>query len=324
MRTFDQGTFVPSTAQTVGPYLKQWLDKTVKPTVRPATHRSYSHLVTFHITPTLGAVRLQRLSPQQVQEFLNGKLADGLSPRTVQYILAVFRRALGQALKWGLVAKNVASLVDAPRVEHHEIRPLDVKEAKKLLKALKGHRLEALYTVSLALGLRQGEVLGLRWQDIEFKKRQLRVQVALQRLGREYRLAEPKTQKGKRTLDLPERVVAALRRRRLIQQKERLTAGSKWQEHWGLVFTTRGGRPLEGPRITRDFKRILKAEGLPAQRFHDLRHACASFLIAQGVQPRVVMEVLGHSQISITMNTYAHVMPTLKQEAATQMNKILG
>ena len=138
VRTFEQGTFVPSTAQTVESYLKEWLEKTVKPSVRPATHRSYSHLVTFHITPTLGAVRLQRLSPQQVQGLLNAKLADGLSPRTVQYILAVFRRALGKALKWGIVAKNVASLVDAPRVEHHEIRPLDVKEAKKLLKALKG------------------------------------------------------------------------------------------------------------------------------------------------------------------------------------------
>ena len=146
----------------------------------------------------------------------------------------------------------------------------------------------------------------------------------MQRIDKEYRLTEPKTQKGRRTLNLPERVVTALRRRRLLQQKEKLTAGNRWHERWGLVFTTRGGRPLEGPRITRDFKRILAAAGLPKQRFHDLRHACASFLLAQGVQPRVVMECLGHSQISLTMNTYAHVMPTLKQDAAIQMNKILG
>lgn len=133
---------------------------------------------------------------------------------------------------------------------------------------------------ALALGLRQGEVLGLRWQDVDFRKRQLRVQVALQRVGREYKLAEPKTQKGRRTLDLPERVLTALRRRRLIQQQEKLLAGSRWQERWGLVFTTRGGRPLEGPRITRDFEKILVDAELPKQRFHDLRHACASFLLA--------------------------------------------
>lgn len=164
----------------------------------------------------------------------------------------------------------------------------------------------------------------MRWQDVDFKKRQLRVQVALQRVGKEYRLAEPKTQKARRTLDLPERVLTALRRLRLSQQKEKLLAGSRWQESWGLVFTTRGGRPLEGPRITRDFKKILVDEGLPKQRFHDLRHACALFLLAQGGQPRVVMECLGHSQISLTMNTYAHVMPTLKRDAAVQMNKILA
>lgn len=199
--------------------------------------------------PALGKIRLQRLSPQQVQALLNSKLAEGLSSRTVQYIRAVLRRALGQALKWGLVARNAATLVDSPRVEHHEIQALNVKEAKKLLKALRGHRLEALFTIALALGLRQGEVLGLRWQDVDFKKRQLRVQV-LHRIEKEYRLAEPKTQKGKRTLDLPDQAHGALRRRRLIQQEEKLVAGSRWQERWGLVFTTRGGRPLEGPRIT--------------------------------------------------------------------------
>jgi integrase len=253
---------------------------------------------------------------------MKGKLAAGLSPRTVQYHHAILRRALGQAHRWGLVSRNVAKLVDPPRVRRPEIRPLTPEQARTLLEAARGDRLEALYTVALAVGLRQGEALGLRWDDIDLDRGWLTVRNALQRLGPGWQLVEPKTARCRRTIALPSVVAAALQSHRTRQLQERLWAGARWQEN-DFVFASRIGTPLDGTNVTRRFQQLLRRSGLPRQRFHDLRHACASLLLAQGVHPRVVMETLGHSQVGLTMNTYSHVIPALQREAATQMDAVL-
>jgi integrase len=319
----QSGLTVVGEKQTVAQFLDRWLTESVKATVRPRTYSSYSDLVRLHIKPVLGKTSIARLTPQQIQGLLNAKLQAGLSTSTVKYIHAVLRRALGQAYRWGIVARNAAALVDPPRVRHEEVSIMDPAQARAFLDAISGHRLEALYSVALAVGLRQGEALGLRWDDVNLESGQLEVRKQLQRLDSQYRLVEPKTNKSRRTLDLPGFAVDSLRQHRVHQIEERLAAGGDWEE-WGLVFTTRRGTPLDAKNVTHRFQEFLARNNLPRMRFHDLRHACASLLLAQGEQARVVMEILGHSQISMTMNTYSHVIPALRREAARRMDTLLS
>ena len=236
---------------------------------------------------------------------------------------AVLRRALGQALKWGLVARNVATLVDPPRVQRREVQPLGPDQARAILAAVQGDRLEALYSVALAVGLRRGEALGLRWTDVEFDAGALAVRAALQRVNGKLQLVQPKTARSRRTIALPQSVIVALHRHRVRQLQERLLAGQRWHDT-GFVFTTTLGTPLDPRNVYRHFQRALDKAGLPRKRFPDLRHTCATLLLAQGVHPRVVMDILGHSQIALTMDTYSHVIPALQREAAGRMDALLA
>jgi integrase len=221
------------------------------------------------------------------------------------------------------VSRNVVTLVAAPRVERHEIQPLTPEQARALLKAAQGHRLEGLVTVALAVGLRQGEALGLQWDAIDFERRTLNVRAALQRVGGKWILVEPKSARSRRTIALPEVVVGALKAQRVRQLQDRLVAGRHWQDH-GFVFTSSVGSPLEPSNATKQFRKLLVSAGVPLIRFHDLRHTAATFLLAQGVDPRTIMETLGHSQISLTLNTYSHVLPVLQREAARKMEGDAG
>ena len=317
LRAIDQGEAPITERQTVGQFLDRWLTDVAKPTVRPKTYHSYAALIRLHLAPALGHHQLAKLGPEHVQKMMNQKLAAGLSPRTVQYLRAVLRRALGQAVKWGVATRNVATLTDPPRVERPEMQVLTPDQARAFLDTVRGDRLEALYAVALALGLRQGEALGLRWQDVDLDADVLHVRVALQRIrGEKARLVEPKTRQSRRTLPLPPPIVAQLRTHRARQLEDRLLAGRRWQgEEWGLVFATTLGGPLDARHVVYYFKRQLGRAGLPDIRFHDLRHSCASLLLAQNVHPRVVMEILGHSTITLTMNTYSHVMPQAQRQA---------
>ncbi len=322
LRSHQQGLPPPPERQTVGQFLEYWLAQSVKLSVRPLTYEGYRLHVRNHIVPALGRIRLTKLTAQDVQELLNDKLREGYAPRTVQYMHAVLRRALVQAFKWGLVVQNVATLVDRPQVRRPEVKPFDPEQARALLVAVKGDRLEALYSVALAVGLRRGEALGLHWDDVDLDAGTLRVRCTLQRVDGKLRLEPTKTDRSRRTIALPQTVAVALRVHRARQLRERLAAGSRWQET-GLVFTTGIGTPLEPRNVTRHFRNVLTKTGLPLKRFHDLRHTCASLLLVQGVHPRVVMEILGHSQISMTMDTYSHVMPVLQHDAASQMDALL-
>ena len=240
------------------------------------------------------------------------------------------RTALEQALRWNLVARNVATLVDAPRVVRQEIQPYTPEDARKLLDALRDDRLEALYSAAMAIGLRRGEALGLKWPDIDFGTGSLtvrnslhRVRISPQRVKSKLQLVEVKARKSRRTITLPQVVIDAFRRNRSRQEEECRFAGARWQDTC-FVFTTSLGTPLDGPTVTLRFQAALKAAGLRRIRFHDLRHTCATLLLALGVHPRLIMEILGHSQIAITMNLYAHVIPAMQKEVAAQMDSILA
>lgn len=196
---------------TVEQYLERWLAESAPMALRLSTAQSYAYLIRSYILPDLGRIMLARLAPQDVQQLLTRKLASGLSPRTVQYIHAVLRRTLNQAIKWGLVTRNVATMIDAPRVDRPEAEPLTPEEARAFLASVHGDRLEVLYTVAFAMGLRRGEALAFRWEDLDWDKRTLRVRRTVGRVDHELRLSEPKSRQSRRTIMLPEIALAALR-----------------------------------------------------------------------------------------------------------------
>lgn len=253
---------------------------------------------------------------------INKSLAAGFSTKTVSYVHQVLRTALSLAVRWDMASRNVAKLVDKPRVERKPINPFTPEEARRFLQAIRGQRLEALFSVALALGLRQGEALGLRWDDIDFAAGTLRVSNQLQRIDHRLVLVPPKTSKSRRTLVMPRLIVDTLLEHQKRQVAEKLWAGSAWREA-GLVFANRAGGPIQAKRVIEQFHQTLTDAGMRRIRFHDLRHSCATLLLVQGVSPRVVMEVLGHSEIALTMNAYSHVVPELQRDAADRMQSIL-
>ncbi len=306
----------------LGVFLEDWLTDVVRLSVRPKTFVSYRSVVRLHLVPGLGQHPLVELRPADVQAFLNAKAASGLAPRTVAYLRNVLRQALGHAERTELVGRNVARLALPPRVPRREVHPLSPEEARTFLAAISGDRFEALYLLALGCGLRQGEILGLAWSDLDLDGGTVRVRQALQRVEGRFALVEPKSATSRRIVALPAIVRAGLlaHRERAAQEGPGRAVPDAFAE---LVFTTTVGTPIDGISVTRRFQRILKNAGLPHQRFHDLRHACASLLLSQGVPARVVMETLGHSQISLTLNTYSHVIPALGREAAERMDAVL-
>jgi len=323
LHAMQNGSFTDARGKTLGEFLDQWLADVVKPRVRAWTFAGYEVHVRRHIKPVLGRVPLEKLSPQHVQHLLNRKLEEGLKPKSVRYLRGTLRTALNEAVRWGLVARNAAALVDGPRVERFDIQPFTPAEARVFLDSIAGERLEALYSVALTMGLRQGEALGLRWQDVDLELGYLRVCKQLQRVHGAPQLVEPKTARSRRTLAMPPMITKGLEQHRVRQRQERSNAGSRWAET-DLVFASTEGKPLDGTAISKGFHSLLKRAGLQQRRFHDLRHSCATLLLVQGVSPRVVMDVLGHSQIGLTMNTYSHVIPDLRRDAADRMQDLLA
>jgi integrase len=306
----------------LGEFLDTWLERTAKGRIRAHTYKGYEVNVRVHLKPALGHWPLNRLEPMHVQDLIDEKLRQGLSPTSIRYMHGILRNALNHAVRWNYVQRNPAALVDGPRVERQEIQPFTRDDAQRFLQAIKGDRLEALYTVALTMGLRQGEALGLRWRDVDLDMGYIRVTRQLQRINHKYELVELKTARSRRTLAVPAAIVAGLHRHKARQTGEHDAAGRRWHDT-DLVFCRPNGYPLSGSVITHRFQDLLARAGLERRRFHDLRHSCATLLLAQGVPARVVMEVLGHSQISLTLNTYTHVLPELKREAADRMNDLL-
>jgi integrase len=336
LRDQDQGLPVRTDERRkVGAFLEAWLQDTIRPSVRMSTYVSYEGHVRLHLVPAVGSIPLMKLTPQHIRALHAKALEAGLTPKTVQHIHATLRTALNQALRDGLVARNVATLVKVPRADRHEMQVLNPDQARTLLTVAQKDRLGALYVVATTLGLRQGEALGLQWSDVDFEAGTIRVSRTLQRVpkalrgpddggqGTHYRLDEPKTDRSRRTVNMPKVVMASLREHRARQSRERLAAGAAWHD-WDLVFTTTIGTPLDSRNVTKAFQALLVKAGLPFMRFHDLRHSAATLMGAMGVPMRVIMEILGHSQIGITMNLYSHVIPAMQRDAADRMDSLFA
>lgn len=297
-------------------YLESWLT-VIEASVSPSTFKHDAARIRNHIIPALGKRRLTDLTPADIEALMAQKLKEGLSSQTVIHLRGLLRRALGRAVKHGMLSRNVAALADPPRlVRTREPRFLDPEEAQAFLEVVRDEPLEALWTVYLMTGLRRSEALALRWQDVDFRTGTLTVSGAVQYVGGQLQVVETKTAKSRRRMEMPQEVVEALRRHRAAQVATPLPQA--------YVFSTRSGRPL-GPRnVNRSFDALLKRAGLEHIRLHDLRHSFASLLLASGEHPRTVMELLGHSQIGLTMNTYSHVMPALKREAMDRLSQLLS
>jgi len=311
--------------QTLGQFLAHWLQAVAQPKLRPRTLARYRELIMIHIIPTLGKRPLQKIAPQDLQHLYAAKLRDNLSPRTVGHIHRLLHHALQHAVRWNLVARNVCDLVDPPRVAKQEIQVLSSEHAKMLLAAAQGNPLEALYVLALTTGMRQGELFGLKWQDLDLAAATVQVRRSLARLkGRGFVELEPKTARSRRSILLTPLAVSALRRHRSRQLEARLQASSDWED-LDLVFCNALGRPLEPTNVARrSFRPLLERAGLPRIRFHDLRHSAATLLLSLGTHPKIVQEMLGHSQIALTMDTYSHAMPTMQADAVARLGELLA
>lgn len=327
----QQSILATGPQQKVEQFLIHWLENVHKQSIRSRTYERYEEIVRLHLVPGIGRHQLQKLSPQHLQSFYTNKLEEGLSTTTVISFHNVLHKALETAVRWNLISRNVCDLVSPPRRKRFEIQPLSVEQVQQLLAASREHRQEALFILALATGMRRGELLGLKWQDINFQTDTLQVRRILTRVptkvknpqGATYVEAEPKTEKGRRSILLPPFVVEALKQHRARQLEARLKAGAAWQEH-DYVFCTSVGTHLHPTRdVLNQLKVLLAKAGLPAIRFHDLRHSSATMLLSMSVHPKIVQEILGHSQISMTLDTYSHVLPTMQKEAMSKLNELL-
>lgn len=247
---------------------------------------------------------------------------EQVKPATLVKIHGVLRAALAEAERMELVSRNVAKAVRPPTLASPGRRALTVAEARHFLVVVADDRLEALFVLALVMGLRRGEVLGLTWNDVDLDARTLHVRRSVQRVGGRLRLVEPKTHSSRRPVPMPATAVDVLTRHRERQAKERVAAGEVWQDN-GLVFASTVGTLLEPRNVSRRFNQLRDRAGLPWLRLHDLRHGCATFLLAAGVEPRTVMEILGHATIRMTMETYGHVLPERLHAAAEAIARLL-
>ena len=319
LRDREAGLPVLPERQTVGEFLTRWLEA-AQLTIRRSTFVRYEEYIRLHTVPIIGNIRLPRLTPQHLQDLYAKKLAEGLSPTSVRHLHTVLHRALKQALRWDLVVRNVSEAIDPPRRAKSGHQALTPEEVKRLLDAAREDRLEALYVLAVTTGIRRGELLGLHWRDVSLDQGTLQVRYTLQQGGH---LGEPKTAKARRQIDLTPLGVEALRRHRIHQLKDRYEAGALWAET-DLVFTNALGKYVDPDNLRhRSFGPLLRRAGLPSIRFHDLRHTAATLLLGLDTRPKVVQELLGHSQIAVTMDIYSHVLPTMQREAMNDLDKLL-
>jgi integrase len=318
-----RGIPVAAESWKLGAYLDYWLENVVKQSRRPATYALYEIIIRLYLKPGLGHHRLRRLSVPVVQGFLNAKLADGQSTRNVHMMRQVLGAALTRALREELISRNVARLAELPAWEPGDVRPWSASEAMAFLAAAKPDPLYPAFVLLLLYGMRRGEVLGLRWQDVDLENGTFCIRQQLQRVRGELQIGPVKTRAGNRDLPIPGLPRAALLIRQQQQTADRQAFGRAWQDT-GLVFTTRSGRPVEPRNLVRSFRRICDQSKIRMIKVHHLRHTTASLLKKLHVPPRDAQMILGHAHISTTMQIYTHVDEEARNDAITGLDNLLS
>ncbi len=316
-----QGVLATGPKQKVEDHLNYWLEQVHKRKLRTSTYMRY-RVALNHILPALGHIPLQKLTTRRIQQFYNQKLDEGQSTSSVRSMHKVLHQALDQAVKERLISINPSTGISLPSQEKRKVQLLTLEQARHLLEVARGTMMEPFVALALTIGIRLGEVLALRWQDIDFEAGTLYIHRTLTQ-GEHYRYVdgEPKTEMSERILLLPQPVIDLLKSHRTQQNAERLKAGPAWQNR-DFVFCTEDGKHFWPLSIRRRFYRLLKKAQLPRMRIHDLRHNAASLLASAGVSPKVVQEMLGHSGIEMTMNVYTHTLPSMQKEAVEKMKNL--
>jgi integrase len=316
------GSAEKPTRKTLEAFLKEWLAEEVAPSRRATTLRSYKGIVDGQISGPhgVGHLKLREVTPKAIAAFYARLRRAGAGARTLQLTHAVLHRALRHAVRQELVVRNAASLVDAPTYSAKQMQPLTSRQVAKFLKAALGDRLEALYVLAVLSGARQGELFALRWRDFDPSRGIVRVQLSQQDINGVVSIAETKTDASRRQIYVPAIVVRALRDHRKRMKAEGMPIGLD-----DPIFTAPEGGPLRRKNVlSRSFKPLLKRAGLPDVRFHDLRHTYATELLTSGADPKVIQSQLGHSKIGVTLDTYAHLMPSLAKGAVARLDAAFG
>ncbi len=321
-RAQEESRLVTGPTKKVGTYLDEWLEGHVRLTVQPTTHDTYQRDVE-RLRPYIGNIRLDQLRHEHIQHAYT-ELLEGLSPTSVHRVHRGLKTALRHAVKIGLVMHNPIERVTPPRVPRKEMRPLTPEEVELFLQSTADHLLHGLWVVLVTTGMRVGEATALHWTDLDLDAGALQIRDTVKRLkGKGLVIGDVKTPHSRRRIILAAGTVEALRVHQQRQACARKVADHAWAEQ-GLVFCTGTGGPLDAGAVSHAKDRALVACGLPHVRTHDLRHTAATYLLSKGVHPKVVQELLGHSSIALTMNTYSHVLPSLQQEVAKHMDALVS
>jgi integrase len=316
----SKGLLAQDSRQSVGDHMDEWLTA-IRSTVRPKTWHSYGQLVRLHILPTLGSIPLRELRPMDLNLLYDrllrhgGQKGKGLSTGTVRYVHAVIHRALRDAVRWEKIMRNVADLADPPRLTTPEMKTWTGEQVRTFLDSVSDDRLQAAWLLMCTTGVRKGELLGLRWKDVDLEGARLAVRQTLTSIGYGTEFAEPKTRRSRRQIALDRRTVAALREHRTRQNAERRAWGPAWTDT-GLVFTREDGLPIHPDQFQQVFERLVRKAGVPRINLHGLRHTHATLALKAGVHPKIVSERLGHSSVAFTMDVYAHVVEGMQEQAA--------
>lgn len=327
----DGGTLLASPRQTFGQFVKRWLEDTVKPTAAPRTHQAYEEKLRIHVLPWLERVPLERLNPAHLSRLYRLRLEAGKSPTTVNFVHNVIHRALAAAVRQQLLARNVADLVEPPRVARRELVTYSAEQLAQLRQAIQGHRFETLWTLLLTTGLRFGEAAALTWEAVSIDDASLDVRSTLTRLtgdaakkaGRSWSIGPPKTKRSRRRIPLMATAVAALRQQKRQQLEARIAAGPAWRDH-GFVFTTRDGAPVRETHALSEFKEALRASNLVDRTLHDLRHQFATLFFAAQENPRAAQDILGHSNIATTLDTYTGAVPQVLRDSVRRVDALMN
>jgi len=321
-RDREHGLAALNDRQTVGEYLTSWIER-YRQRRRYSSYARYERVIRLHLLPALGKLTLSKLTAQQVETFYARKLRDGDAPSAVRFCHKVLRAALSDAVRLGLVHRNVASLSKQPRARTRKMAVYNEEQARTLLDAARTDPLDALIALALSTGMREGELLALKWQDVDLDRATLLVHANLIWTPEGRIFEEAKTEHSRRRIAMTQTAVDALRRHRSRQAEDRLRLGEAWTD-LGLVFPNAIGAPHDATYLTQHkYRRLVRTAGLPFIRFHDLRHTTATLLLARGVNVKVVSEMLGRSNIAITLGIYGHVLPHMQQQAAAVMDAVL-
>lgn len=321
------GLYLEPAKMTVAEFLNRWLAD-VKANVSPRTHERYAEIARKNLVPLLGAVALPKLQPMQISSAYGKALTSGrrngkggLSPRTVLHMHRVLKQALRQAVRWQLLVRNPADAVDPPKVERHRMNTYDMGQTASLLEAVRGTRIFIPALIAVLCGLRRGEVAALRWRNIDFDKAQISVRESAEQMNGSVRLKETKSGRA-RTVAMPATVRDELRAHRLRQVQDMLKLGTRLTDD-SFVAALADGSPMQPTFITHEWVRLIEQTDLPRVRFHDLRHAHATHMLASGVHPKVASERLGHSKVGITLDLYSHVLPGMQEDAVAKVDAAL-